>query len=105
MLVTLVAVLCNSQLCLEKVVTTSDQSGITMTACAVNAQIGIADWLAKGPYREWHLQRYKCVLGKYIQERSLSGSRRSCCCSAAPRWLSSSRAGICRAGPWLRTTL
>ena len=57
--------LCNSQLCLEKVVTTSDQSGITMTACAVNAQIGIADWLAKGPYREWHLQRYKCVLGKY----------------------------------------
>jgi hypothetical protein len=65
MLVTLVAVLCNSQLCLEKVVTTSEQSGITMSACAVNAQIGIADWLAKGPYREWHLQRYKCVLGKY----------------------------------------
>jgi len=65
MLVTLVAVLCNSQLCLEKVVTTSDQSGITMSACAVNAQIGIADWLSKGPYREWHLQGYKCVLGKY----------------------------------------
>ena len=36
MLVTLVAILCNSQqLCLEKIVTTSDQSGITMTACAV----------------------------------------------------------------------
>jgi hypothetical protein len=67
MLVTLVAVLCNSQLCLEKVVTTSDQSGITMSACAVNAQIGIADWLAKGPYREWRLQRYKCVLGKYVR--------------------------------------
>jgi hypothetical protein len=66
MLVTLVAVLCNSQLCLEKIVTTSDQSGITMSACAVNAQIGIADWLAKGPYREWRLQRYKCVLGKYV---------------------------------------
>ena len=65
MLVTLVAVLCNSQLCLEKVVTTSDQSGITMSACAVNAQIGIADWLAKGPYRDWRLARYKCVLGKY----------------------------------------
>jgi hypothetical protein len=31
MLVTLVAILCNSQLCLEKVVTTSEQSGITMT--------------------------------------------------------------------------
>lgn len=66
MLVTLVAVLCNGQLCLEKVVTTSEQSGITMTACAVNAQIGIADWLAKGPYHEWKLQRYKCVMGKYV---------------------------------------
>jgi hypothetical protein len=66
MLVTLVAILCNGQLCLEKVVTTSEQSGITMTACAVNAQIGIADWLAKGPYHEWKLQRYKCVMGKYI---------------------------------------
>ena len=49
MLVTLIAVLCNSQLCLEKVVTTSEQSGITMGACAGNAQIGIADWRAKGP--------------------------------------------------------
>ena len=60
MLVTLVAVLCNSQLCLEKVVTTSEQSGITMAACHVNGQIGIADlqleeatqhlhaWLAEG---------------------------------------------------------
>jgi hypothetical protein len=65
MLVTLIAVLCNSQLCLEKVVTTSEQSGITMGACAVNAQIGIADWLAKGPYHAWRLQSYKCVLGKY----------------------------------------
>ncbi len=61
MLVTLVAILCNSQLCLEKVVTTSEQSGITMTACQVNAQIGIAEWLAKGPYHEWRLQSYKCV--------------------------------------------
>jgi hypothetical protein len=66
MLVTLVAVLCNGQLCMEKVVTTSEQSGITMTACQVNAQIGIADWLANGPYHEWKLQRYKCVMGKYI---------------------------------------
>lgn len=66
MLVTLVAILCNGQLCLEKVVTTSEQSGITMTACAVHAQIGIADWLAKGPYHDWTLQRYKCVLGKYV---------------------------------------
>jgi hypothetical protein len=66
MLVTLVAVLCNAQLCLEKVVTTSEQSGITMSACTVHAQIGIADWLAKGPYHDWKLQRYKCVLGKYV---------------------------------------
>jgi hypothetical protein len=67
MLVTLVAILCNSsQLCLEKVVTTSEQSGITMTACAVNAQIGIADWLAKGPYHDWKLQGYKCVAGTYV---------------------------------------
>ena len=43
MLITLVAILCNSQLCLEKVVTTSEQSGITMTGCQVNAQIGIAE--------------------------------------------------------------
>jgi hypothetical protein len=40
------------QLCLEKVVTTSEQSGITMTACQVSAQIGIAAWLANGPYHE-----------------------------------------------------
>jgi hypothetical protein len=66
MLVTLVAVLCNGQLCMEKVVTNSEQSGITMTSCQVNGQIGIADWLANGPYHEWKLQRYKCVLGKYI---------------------------------------
>jgi len=63
MLVTLVAVLCNGQLCLEKVVTNSEQSGITMAACASTAQIGIADWLAKGPYHEWTLHSYKCVLG------------------------------------------
>jgi hypothetical protein len=66
MLVTLVALLCNGQLCMEKVVTTSELSGITMTSCAVNAQIGIADWLSKGPYQSWHLQSYKCVAGKYI---------------------------------------
>ena len=47
MLVTLVAVLCNGQLCLEKVVTNSDLSGISMTSCAVQGQIGIADWLVE----------------------------------------------------------
>jgi len=66
MLVTLVAILCNSQLCLEKVVTTSEQSGISMTACQVNGQIGIAGWLANGPYHGWRLQSYKCAMGKYI---------------------------------------
>jgi hypothetical protein len=66
MLVTLVAVLCNSQLCLEKVVTTSEQSGITMMACQVNGQIGIAEWLANGPYHEWTLKSYRCVAGRYI---------------------------------------
>lgn len=65
MLVTLVALLCNGQLCMEKVVTNSDMSGITMMSCAVNAQIGIADWLSKGPYQSWHLQSYKCIAGKY----------------------------------------
>jgi len=65
MLVTLVAILCNGQLCLEKVVTNNEQSGITMAACQVNGQIGIADWLANGPYHQWKLKAYKCVLGKY----------------------------------------
>jgi hypothetical protein len=65
MLVTLVAVLCNSQICLEKIVTNSDQSSISMMDCAVNAQAGIAEWLQSGPYRAWRLQGYKCVLGKY----------------------------------------
>lgn len=71
MLVTLVAVLCNSQLCLEKVVTTSEQSGISMSACSVHAQIGIAEWLAKGPYHAWRLQSYKCVLGKYVPKNDV----------------------------------
>ncbi|MGC2781714.1 MAG: hypothetical protein WA418_39360 [Bradyrhizobium sp.] len=66
MLVTLVAMLCNGPLCMEKVVTNSEMSGITMTSCAVSAQIGIADWMSKGPYHEWRLQSYKCVAGKYV---------------------------------------
>ena len=65
MLVTLVAVLCNGGLCLEKIVTTSEQSGITMMSCQVQGQQGIAQWLANGPYHEWTLQKYKCVLGDY----------------------------------------
>ena len=37
-----------------------------MTSCAMNAQIGIADWLSKGPYQSWRLQSYKCVAGRYV---------------------------------------
>jgi hypothetical protein len=65
MLVTLVAMLCNGQVCLEKVVTNSDLSSISMMDCSIHAQAGIAEWLSHGPYREWKLQGYKCVLGKY----------------------------------------
>jgi hypothetical protein len=77
MLVTLVAILCNSQLCLEKVVTNSEQSGITMTACQVNAQIGIAAWLANGPYHDWRLKSYKCVAGTYVPNVKACRARRS----------------------------
>jgi hypothetical protein len=65
MLVTLVALLCNGQVCLEKVVTNSDLSTISMMDCTVHAQAGIAEWLQNGPYRSWKLQSYKCVFGKY----------------------------------------
>ena len=65
MLITLVAMLCNGEVCLEKVVTNSDQSNITMMECQVHAQMGIAEWLQNGPYRSWKLQGYKCVFGKY----------------------------------------
>jgi hypothetical protein len=53
-------------LCLKKVVTSSEQSNITMTVCQVNAQAGIAEWLAHAPYHDWKLQGYNCVMGKYI---------------------------------------
>jgi hypothetical protein len=71
MLVTLVAILCNQQVCMEKVVTNSDQSEITMASCAMNGQIGIADWLAHGPYAGWTLQRYKCVAGPYSPKKDI----------------------------------
>jgi hypothetical protein len=53
------------------VVTNSELSGITMSSCSVNAQIGIADWLTKGPYHEWRLQSYKCVMGKYVPKNDI----------------------------------
>src|SRR5205809_3822733 len=74
MLITLVAILCNGQLCLEKVVTNSEQSGITMTACQANAQIGIADWFANGPYHEWKLEGYKISGWTYFTARPIERS-------------------------------
>jgi hypothetical protein len=65
MLVTLVAVLCNSQLCLEKVVITSEQSSITMTACRVPHKFV----LPSGSLMVLIVRRlksYKCVMDKYI---------------------------------------
>ncbi|MGY4350176.1 hypothetical protein ACVWXM_006669 [Bradyrhizobium sp. GM7.3] len=61
--------------CLEKVVTNSEQSGITMSACETNAQTGIADWLSPGPYSQWKLQGYKCVIGPYTPKRAAQASR------------------------------
>ena len=75
-LVTLVAPQCNDQICLEKVVTTSEQSGITMTACQLHAQIALADWPAKGPYSAWKVQSYKCV----IRQISSKKVRPKACC-------------------------
>lgn len=70
MLVTLVALLCNSQsICLEKVVTNSEMSGITMASCAMSGQIGLADWLSHSPYAGWRIERYKCVAGPYEPKR------------------------------------
>jgi hypothetical protein len=70
MLVTLVAILCHGQLCMEKVVTTSEQSGIDMTSCQVGGQMGIANWLSHGPYHEWKVQGYKCVSGTYVPKNA-----------------------------------
>jgi hypothetical protein len=66
MLITLIAIVCNGPLCLEKVVTNSDLSGITMMACQTQAQIGISQWLANGPYSQWTLKGWRCVSGTYV---------------------------------------
>ncbi len=31
----------------------------------------IADWLAKGPYHDWRLQSYKCIMGKYVPKNEV----------------------------------
>jgi hypothetical protein len=63
MLVTLVAILCNGQLCLDKVVTNSEQSGITMSACQVGAQVGIAEWPANCPVSRLEVTRLQVCPG------------------------------------------
>jgi hypothetical protein len=37
----------------------------------VHAQIGIADWLARGPYHDWKLQRYRCIAGTYVPKNDV----------------------------------
>ena len=65
MLVTLVALMCNGPVCLDKVVTNSDQSGISFMECQIHGQMVIADILKSGLYQGWTVQSYRCVLGPY----------------------------------------
>lgn len=72
MLVTLVAILCNAQgICLEKVVTNSNMSGITMMSCQVGSQQGVADWLVHSPYHDWTIKSIKCVPGTYVPKNDI----------------------------------
>jgi hypothetical protein len=66
MLVTLVAMLCNGEMCVEKVVTTSTESAINFFSCQLQGQIGISQWMQNGPYRGWKLKGWKCVPGPYV---------------------------------------
>jgi hypothetical protein len=68
-LVTLVAILCNS--ILPGKAGYEQRSITTLSACQVNAQAGIAEWLANGPYHDWKLQGYKCVMGQYVPKNDL----------------------------------
>jgi hypothetical protein len=69
MLVTLVAILCNQQLCIERVVPTADTSSMTAITCSLLAQQAIAMWMDNGPYKGWKVQSYKCVIGNYVPKR------------------------------------
>lgn len=71
MLITLVAILCNGTLCMEKVVTDSNQSDISMVSCATTSQAAVADWLTRGPYHSWHIERIKCVAGQYLPKKDI----------------------------------
>lgn len=66
-LITLAAILCSGQLCEEKRITDSDQSGITYVQCKVGAQPILAQWIAAHPqYEGWEITRWECTKGKYI---------------------------------------
>lgn len=71
MFVTVIAVLCylNTNNCTEKVITDSSlDSSLTFQGCVIGGQAGLAKWKGEHPiYRSeaWHIQRYKCVAGRY----------------------------------------
>jgi hypothetical protein len=69
MLVTLVAILCNQQLCIERIVTTADTTNMTAITCSLHAQQAIAMWMDNGPYKGWKVEGYKCVVGTYTPKR------------------------------------
>lgn len=72
MLITLVALLCNGALCVEKKIIDSDQSDITLISCQMQGQVGIAQWMANNPsYRDWRVQGYRCISGTYIPKFEL----------------------------------
>jgi hypothetical protein len=70
MLITLIAVLCQiaSSSCVEEIIT--DQ--VSLMACQIQGQIGIAEWMRTSPtYRSgWRLERYKCAMGHYERARA-----------------------------------
>jgi hypothetical protein len=72
MLITLVAIICNGVLCVEKPITNSDQSGMDLMTCQVQGQMGIAQWLNANPqYRDWTVKGYRCVPGTYVPRREV----------------------------------
>ena len=71
MFVTIVALLCHfaAQDCTEVIVTDSHlDTGVTFQSCLTGGQAGLAQWKSEHPiYRseDWHIERYKCVPGRY----------------------------------------
>jgi len=71
MFITVVVVLCylKSSDCIERVVTDSSlDSRVTLQSCMIGGQAALAKWKSEQPiYRsdDWHIQRYKCVPGRY----------------------------------------